>query len=106
MIPEAEGEKYKWDIYDVTKVWPHTDVPLLEVGRVVLNQPPKNYFAEVEQVAFNPANLVPGIEPSNDRLLQGRLFLYQDTQLHRLGPNYEQIPVNCPFAVNNYQQDG
>jgi len=69
MIPEAEAENYKWDIYDVTKVWPHADYPLIQVGRVVLNQVPKNYFAEVDQVAFNPANLVPGIEPSNDRLL-------------------------------------
>jgi len=79
MIPEADGEKYKWDIYDVTKVWPHSDYPLIEVGRVVLNQVPKNYFAEVDQVAFSPSNLVPGIEASNDRLLQGRLFLYPDT---------------------------
>lgn len=106
LIPEEEGEKYKWDIYDVTKVWPHSDCPLIPVGKLVLNQVPKNYFAEVEQVAFNPANLVPGVEPSNDRLLQGRLFLYQDTQLHRLGANFEQVPINCPFAVNNFQQDG
>ena len=76
MIPEAEAEKYRWDIYDVTKVWYHADYPLREVGRIVLNKNPVNYFAEVEQVAFSPANLVPGIEASNDRLLQGRLFLY------------------------------
>jgi catalase len=69
LIPEAEGEKYKWDIYDVTKIWCHSDYPLIPVGKVVLNKNPVNYFAEVEQVAFNPANLVPGIEPSNDRLL-------------------------------------
>ncbi|CDW91299.1 catalase [Stylonychia lemnae] len=106
LIPEAEGELYKWDIYDVTKVWPHGEYPLIPVGRMVLNKTTQNYFAEVDQVAFNPANLVPGIEPSNDRLLQGRLFLYQDTQLHRLGPNHDQIPINCPFAVNNFQQDG
>ena len=79
VIPEAEGDKYRWDIYDVTKAWCHNDYPLIEVGRVTLNKNPVNYFAEVEQVAFSPANLVPGIEPSNDRLLQGRLFLYQDT---------------------------
>lgn len=69
LIPEAEGEAYKWDIYDVTKVWPHGDYPLIPVGRVILNRNPVNYFAEVDQVAFNPANLVPGIEPTNDRLL-------------------------------------
>lgn len=69
VIPEGEAENYKWDIYDVTKIWCHSDYPLYEVGKVVLNANPKNYFAEVEQVAFNPASLVPGIEPSNDRLL-------------------------------------
>ena len=74
----------------------------MEVGKIVLNRTANNYFAEVEQVAFSPSNLVPGIEPSNDRLLQGRLFLYQDTQMHRLGSNYDQIPVNCPFHVSNF----
>jgi len=79
VIPEAEGESYKWDIYDSTKVWCHDEVPLIPVGRIVLNKNPTDYFAEVEQVAFTPANFVPGIEPSNDRLLQGRLFIYKDT---------------------------
>jgi catalase len=69
IVPEADAAKYKWDIFDVTKSWCHKDYPLIEVGRVILNANPKNYFAEVEEVAFNPANLVPGIEPSNDRLL-------------------------------------
>jgi len=77
-------------------------------GRIVLNRNPKNYFAEVEQLAFSPAHLVPGIEPSPDKMLQGRLYSYSDTHRHRLGSNYLQIPVNCPFntRVKNYQRDG
>jgi catalase len=78
-MPEAEGESYKYDIFDVTKVWPHKDYPLHEVGKLVLNRNPENWFAEVEQAAFSPANLVPGIEASNDKMLQGRLFSYGDT---------------------------
>ena len=89
IIPEAEGEAYKYDIYDITKVWPHSDYPLIPVGKMTLNRNPKNYFAETEQVAFSPSHFVPGVEPSNDRLLQGRLFSYPDTQRHRLGPNYD-----------------
>lgn len=69
MIPESEGENYKWDIYDSTKVWPHDEIPLIPVGKLTLCENPKDYFAEVEQVAFSPANLVPGIEPTNDKLL-------------------------------------
>ena len=85
-----------------------SDYPLIEVGKMVLNKNPENYFAEVEQAAFSPSHLVPGVEPSNDRLLQGRLFAYPDTQRHRLGGNYKQIPVNCPFRarVANGQRDG
>ena len=74
---------------------------------MTLNRNPQNFFAEVEQAAFSPSALVPGIEPSEDKLLQGRLFSYPDTQRHRLGPNYLQIPVNCPYApVRNHQRDG
>lgn len=82
--------------------------PLIPFGRLVLNKNPTNYFAEVEQAAFSPANLVPGIEPSPDKMLQGRLFSYNDTQRHRLGPNYAQIPINCPLRsnLNTYQRDG
>jgi len=78
------------------------------VGRIVLNRNPKNYHAEVEQIAFSPAHLVPGVEPSPDKMLQGRLYSYTDTHRHRLGSNYLQIPVNCPFntRVRNYQRDG
>lgn len=94
--------------FDLTKVWPHTDYPVMNVGKLVLNRNPSNYFVEVEQLAFAPSHLIPGIEPSPDKMLQGRLFSYADTHRHRLGANYLQIPVNCPFAsrVRNYQRDG
>lgn len=91
-------------------MWPHSSYPLIEVGRMVLDRNPANYFAEVEQLAFAPSHLVPGIEPSPDKMLQARLFSYADTHRHRLGVNYQSIPVNCPFAttngVHNYQRDG
>jgi len=110
IMPEAEAAKYKWNPFDVTKVWPHKDYPLIPVGKMVLNRNPENYFAEVEQSAFSPSHLIPGIEPSPDRMLQGRLFSYPDTQRHRLGVNFQQIPINCPYrvagGVTNYQRDG
>uniref|UniRef100_A0A8C1KEC1 Catalase n=1 Tax=Cyprinus carpio TaxID=7962 RepID=A0A8C1KEC1_CYPCA len=92
----------------VSQVWPHKDFPLIPVGRLVLNRNPVNYFAEVEQLAFDPSNMPPGIEPSPDKMLQGRLFSYPDTHRHRLGANYLQLPVNCPYRthVANYQRDG
>ena len=107
-MPEKDGESYRYDIFDITKVWPHSDYPLIPVGKMVLNRNPENYFAEVEQAAFAPTHTVPGIEPSNDKMLQGRLFSYPDTHRHRLGPNYDQIPINCPYRVRvaNYQRDG
>merc|ERR1711988_365188 len=94
--------------FDLTKVWSHKEYPLIEVGRMVLNRNPLNYFAEVEQVAFAPSHMIPGIEPSPDKMLQGRLFSYSDTHRHRLGANYQQIPINCPFntKARNYQRDG
>lgn len=93
--------------FDVTKVWSHKAYPLIEVGRLVLNRNPINYFAEIEQLAFSPSNLIPGIEPSPDKMLQGRLFSYSDTQRHRLGVNYNQIPVNRPVnEPQTYQRDG
>lgn len=109
ILPLKEAEAYKWDVYDVTKVWPQGEVPLVEIGRMTLNKNPENYFSDIEQVAFSPSNMVPGVEPSNDKMLQGRLFSYPDTQRHRLGPNFDQIPVNsiCPYAAkNNYERDG
>ncbi|CAM2115674.1 catalase isoform X1 [Lepidochelys kempii] len=103
-----EAEKFPFNPFDVTKVWPHKCYPLIPVGKLVLNRNPVNYFAEVEQIAFDPSNMPPGIEPSPDKMLQGRLFSYPDTHRHRLGPNYLQIPVNCPYRtrVANYQRDG
>lgn len=108
IMPEADAQKYRWNIFDVTKVWPHGDYPLIPVGKMVLNRNPTNYFAEIEQAAFSPSHTVPGIEASVDRMLQGRLFSYPDTHRHRLGVNYTQIPVNRPqnAQVNHYQRDG
>jgi len=107
MTPE-EAEKFGYDIFDITKVWPHGDVPPVTIGKLVLNRNPVNYFAEVEQAAFGPGNLVPGIAASPDKMLQARLFSYHDTHLHRLGPNYHLIPVNASrnAAEKSYQRDG
>lgn len=103
-----QAEKFPWNPFDLTKIWPHADYPLIPVGKLVLNRNPTNYFAEIEQIAFSPESMPPGIEPSPDKMLQGRLIAYSDTHRHRLGPNYRQIPVNCPYAskVRNYQRDG
>jgi catalase len=108
IMPTGEEENYRFDVFDVTKVWPHGDYPPMEVGRMVLNRNPANYFAEVEQVAFSPGNFVPGIAASPDKMLQGRLFAYHDAHRHRLGPNYLLLPVNRPKGVKaeNYQRDG
>ena len=107
MTPE-QVSKYRFDSFDITKVWRHADAPLVPFGRMVLNRNPKNYFAEVEQAAFSPGSFVPGIGPSPDKLLQGRLFSYHDTHRHRLGPNYHLLPVNAPIAApaSTYQRDG
>jgi len=86
IMPAAEAAKYRFNPFDVTKVWPHRDYPLTTVGRIVLNRNPENYFAEVEQAAFNPAHFVPGIGPSPDKMLQGRLFSYGDTHRYRIAP--------------------
>jgi catalase len=108
IMPLADADAYRYDPFDVTKIWRYRDYPLIPIGRLVLDRNPTNFFAEIEQAAFSPANFVPGIEPSPDKLLQGRLFSYPDTQRHRLGPNYALIPVNCPHArpLANYQRDG
>lgn len=106
MTPD-QAKSYGPDAVDPTKIWPTTQFPLLEVGKLVLNKNPENYFAETEQVAFNPANIVPGIYFSEDRLLQGRLLSYGDTQRHRLGTNFHMIPINKPnVTVENNQRDG
>ena len=108
IMPPEPAAKYRFDPFDITKVWPHADFPPIVIGRLVLNKNPENYFAEVEQSAFSPANFVPGIAASPDKMLQGRLFSYHDTHRHRLGPNYHLLPVNAPKAcqVDNYQRDG
>jgi catalase len=108
IMPLGDADTYRYDPFDVTRVWRYRDYPLIPIGRLVLDRNPENFFAEIEQAAFSPANFVPGIEPSPDKLLQGRLFSYPDTQRHRLGPNYALIPVNCPHArrISNYQRDG
>jgi catalase len=107
IMPEKDAEKYPHHPFDLTKVWRHSDYPLIEVGVMELNRNPENYFAEVEQAAFNPANIVPGIGFSPDKMLQGRLFSYGDAQRYRLGVNHHLIPVNkarCPF--HSYHRDG
>jgi catalase len=108
ILTAEQAKDFPWDIFDITKVWPHKEVPPINVGKLVLNRNPVNYFAEIEQAAFNPSNLVPGIAASPDKMLQARLFSYHDTHLHRLGPNYHLLPVNAPKAAreNNYQRDG
>ncbi|MDR3257528.1 MAG: catalase [Mycoplasmataceae bacterium] len=107
IMTKEQAMKYRFDPFDVTKVWFHKDFPLIEIGKFKLNRNPENFFAEVEQVAFAPTNLVPGIAFSPDKLLQGRLFAYRDAQRYRLGVNNTEIPVNHPHVpVHNYQKDG
>jgi len=103
----ADELKQNFDPLDATKTWPEDKFPLMSVGKMVLNRNPENFFAETEQAAFCPASIVPGIDFSADKLLQGRIFSYADTQRHRLGANYLQLPINRPQnQVNNYQRDG
>ncbi|GJI93350.1 catalase [Duganella caerulea] len=107
IMPEAEASKVPYNPFDLTRVWPHKDYPLIDVGVLELNRNPENYFAEVEQSAFSPANVVPGISFSPDRMLQSRLFSYGDAARYRLGVNHHAIPVNapkCPF--HSYHRDG
>ncbi|MGH3664665.1 MAG: catalase [Egibacteraceae bacterium] len=107
IMPVAEADSYRVNPFDLTKVWPHGDYPPITIGRMVLNRNPENFFAEIEQAAFEPANLVPGIETSPDKMLLGRLFSYPDTHRHRIGTNYLQLPVNQPkVPVNSYNKDG
>ncbi|MBU1665561.1 MAG: catalase [Gammaproteobacteria bacterium] len=107
IMPEKDAAKVPYHPFDLTKIWPHKDYPLIDVGDLELNRNPENYHAEVEQAAFNPANVPPGISFSPDKMLQGRLFSYGDAQRYRLGVNHQQIPVNaprCPF--HNFHRDG
>jgi catalase len=107
VMPFDASNGYRFNPFDVTKVWPHEDFPPIQVGRMVLDRNPENYFAEVEQASFSPANLVPGIGLSPDKMLMGRIFSYHDAHLHRIGPNYEQLPINMPrVEVHSYNKDG
>ncbi|KAL5362235.1 catalase-domain-containing protein [Aspergillus floccosus] len=108
VMDPAQAESYRWNIFDMTKVWPHKDFPLRQIGRLTLNRNPNNYFADIEQAAFSPSNMVPGVAPSADPMLQARMFAYPDAARYRLGTNYQQLPTNaakapvyCPF-----QRDG
>ena len=107
IMPEAEAEKTPYNPFDLTKVWPHGDYPLHDVGVMELNRNPDNYFAEIEQVAFSPSNAVPGIGFSPDKMLQARIFSYADAHRYRLGTHYEALPVNQPKCpVHHYHKDG
>ncbi|APS45476.1 catalase [Piscirickettsia salmonis] len=108
IMPEKDAETYQLNPFDLTKVWPHQDYPLVEIGMLELNRNVENYFAEVEQSAFSPSNLVPGIDASPDKMLQARLFSYPDAHRYRIGANYNDLSVNCPHAtrVDNYQRGG
>jgi catalase len=107
IMPEAEAEMTSYNPFDLTKVWPHKDYPLIDVGIVELNRNPDNYFAEVEQAAFSPSNKVPGIGFSPDKMLQARVFSYADAHRYRLGTHYEALPVNAPKCpVHHYHKDG
>jgi catalase len=107
IMPEKNAETYHINPFDLTKVWPHGDYPLIEVGELVLDRNPENYFAEVEQAAFDPKNVAPGLGYSPDKMLQARLISYPDAHRYRLGVNYDSLPVNkpqCPF--HTYNRDG
>jgi catalase len=107
IMPEADADKTPYNPFDLTKVWPHKDYPLIEAGVLELNRNPENYHAEVEQSAFSPANVVPGIGHSPDKMLQFRIFSYADAHRHRIGVNADQLPVNRPKCpVHNYHRDG
>lgn len=107
VMEEEQAKKFLFNPFDVTKIWPHKDFPLIDVGVLELNQTPKNYFADIEQSAFAPAHVVDGISYSPDKMLQGRILSYPDAQRYRLGVYYEQIPINkSMFSVANYERDG
>ncbi|KAG9238001.1 catalase [Amylocarpus encephaloides] len=107
MTPE-QAETYRWNIFDMTKVWPHADFPLIPFGKMELNRNPQNYFSDIEQAAFSPSNMVPGIGPTADPVLQARMFSYPDAARYRLGANYQQLPSQAPHCAvySPYQRDG
>ena len=106
-MPYSDAGTYRINPFDLTKIWPHADYPLIKVGTMTLNKNPDNFFAQIEQAAFEPSAVVPGIGFSPDKMLLGRVFAYADTHRYRIGPNYLQLPVNRPRnAVNSYTFDG
>ena len=106
-MPYADAKTYRLNPFDLTKIWPHKDYPLIPVGTMTLNRNPENFFAQIEQAAFSPGNTVPGIGLSPDKMLQGRAFAYNDAQRHRIGTNFNHLPVNqAKIPVNTYQFDG
>ncbi|MFG3051605.1 catalase [Kitasatospora sp. NPDC048239] len=107
VMPFDQAPGYRFNPFDLTKVWPHGDFPLIRVGRMTLNRNPEDYFVHIEQAAFEPASLVPGISVSPDKMLLGRIFSYPDTHRYRIGPNYAQLPPNRPHVpVHSYAKDG
>lgn len=107
VMPYADAKTYRFNPFDLTKVWPQADYPRIEVGRFTLNENPVNHFAQIEQAAFSPSNTVPGTGVSPDKMLLGRVFSYPDAQRHRIGANYNQLPVNAPQCpVNSYDKEG
>ncbi|MDP1454841.1 catalase, partial [Peribacillus frigoritolerans] len=107
VMPYEDARTYRINPFDLTKVWPHGDYPLIKVGRMTLNRNPENFHAQIEQAAFSPGNTVPGIGLSPDKMLQGRAFAYNDAQRNRIGANFHQLPVNRPkVPVNTYMFGG
>ena len=107
IMPEADAATYRFSPFDLTKVWPHSDYPLMKVGTMTLNRNPENFFAQIEQATFEVSNFVPGIGPSPDKMLLARIFSYADAHRYRVGTNYAQLPVNAPKApVHSYSKDG
>jgi catalase len=107
IMPELDADKTSYNPFDLTKVWPHGEYPPIDIGIMELNRNPENYFAEIENAAFSPSNVVPGISYSPDKMLQARVFSYADAHRHRLGTHYENIPVNRPkHEIHHYHRDG
>ncbi len=107
VMPYADAADYRFNPFDLTKVWPHSDYPLIRVGTMMLNRNPDNYFAQIEQATFEPSNFVPGIDTSPDKMLLARIFSYADAHRYRVGTNYAQLPVNAPEAqAHSYSKEG
>jgi catalase len=107
VMPYEDAKSYRYNPFDLTKIWPHTDYPLIKVGEFELNRNPENYHAEIEQAAFAPSNVVPGIDVSPDKMLLARVFAYADAHRYRIGTNYNELPVNRPkVEVHSYAKDG